>query len=98
MAEFLRRAGADETTVVRVKHLISKHEVGGDADQNLLKDVDSVSFFENNVPHFVTKKVKELNREKVKAKFDWMFNRITAEQAKQIARPWYEVAVKTLGY
>lgn len=98
VAKFLRKEGASDPLVARVGHLISRHEVGGDEDQNLLKDADSLSFFENNIPHFVTKKVAELNLEKVKKKFDWMFNRITSEKAKEIARPWHEAAVKRLGY
>jgi len=76
--------------------LISKHEEGGNDDQNLLKDADSISFFENNVPLFLTKHVSEVGKEKVKEKFDWMFNRITSEKAKQIARQWYEEAIKKL--
>lgn len=78
--------------------LVSKHEVGGNDDQNLLKDADSISFFENNVDHFVNKKVGETSKEKVKDKFEWMFNRISSEKAKQIARPWYEEAIKKLKY
>lgn len=98
IGEFLQKRGAGEDMIARVKRLISKHEVGGDDEQNMLKDADSLSFFENNIPHFLTKKVAELNKEKVKAKFDWMFNRITSEKAREIARPWYEAAVGKLGY
>jgi len=98
IGEYLQQIGANKDFIERVKMLVSKHEVGGNDDQNLLKDADSVSFFENNVDHFVNKKVGETSKEKVKDKFDWMFNRITSEKAKQIARPWYEEAIKKLGY
>jgi len=53
MAEFLKKQGANEGLIERVKMLILKHETGGNDDQNLLKDADSVSFFENNVEYFV---------------------------------------------
>jgi hypothetical protein len=76
--------------------LVSKHEVGGNQDQNLLKDADSISFLENNVDNFVSKKVSETGKDKVRDKFDWMYNRITSETARQIARPWYEAAIKKL--
>ena len=76
--------------IERVKMLISKHEVGGNDDQNLLKDADSVSFLENNVDHFINNLVSETSKEKVKDKFDRTFNRITSQQAREIARPRYE--------
>ena len=98
IGEYLQQIDANSEFIERVKMLVSKHEVGGNDDQNLLKDADSVSFFENNVDHFVNKKVGETSKEKVKDKFDWMINRITSEKAKQIARPWYEEAIKKLGY
>lgn len=95
---FLRKEEAPADLIERVEELISRHEVGGSEDQNLLKDVDSLSFFENNIGHFVTQKVAEHNKEKIRAKFDYMFNRITSEKAKNIARPWYEEGIKKLGY
>ncbi len=95
---FLQKQNADKKLIERVKKLISKHEVGGDDDQDILKDADSVSFFENNVEQFVTKFVPEVGKENVKDKFDWMFNRISNEQAKKIALPWYKEAIKQLGY
>ena len=63
--EFLRKQGANPEIIDRVKMLVSKHEEGGNADQNLLKDADSISFFENNVPIFLNL-AKKIGREKVK--------------------------------
>jgi hypothetical protein len=96
IAEFLKNEGATPELVERVKMLISKHEEGGNEDQNLLKDADSISFFENNVAHFLDKYVREDGKEKVREKFDWMYTRITSEKAKQIATAWYEKAIKDL--
>ncbi|MBW2963519.1 HD domain-containing protein [Candidatus Woesearchaeota archaeon] len=96
ISNFLKEQGADEKLIKRVKHLVSKHEEGGDNDQNLLKDADSISFFENNVNTFLNKKVKEVGKEKVKSKFDYMFDRITSDKAKEICRKWYEKALKNL--
>jgi hypothetical protein len=96
MGEFLKAKNADDVLIKRVKHFISKHETGGDDEQSLLRDADSVSFFENNVGTFV-KSADEIGKEKIKEKFDWMFGRITGEKAKEIARPWYEEALGKLG-
>ena len=77
--------------------LVSKHEIGGNDDQNLLKDADSISFFENNVEYFVGRTVSETGKEKVKDKFDWMYNRMTSEKAKQFARQLYAEAHEETG-
>lgn len=89
MYEFLMKNGCDEPDAKRVYHLISKHEEGGDEEQNILKDADSISYFECNADHFVTKYSPILGAKKIKDKFDWMFDRISSEKAKRIARPMY---------
>jgi len=94
--DFLERQGATTELIEKVKILVARHEEGGSDDQNLLKDTDSISFFENYVSFFLTKRIKEIGKEKVKEKFDWMFNRITSEKAKEIARPLYKEAIKNL--
>jgi hypothetical protein len=96
IAKFLEENCADKKLIERVKILVSKHEVGGDKDQNLLKDADSLSFFENNVSHFITKLAGDTGKEKVKSKFEWMFNRISSEKARKIAQPWFEEAIRRL--
>lgn len=99
IAEFLREQLVENDFITRVIRLVSRHEVGGDNDENIIKDADSVSFFEccfdRFVPHWLLMQEK-LGGEKVREKFDWMFNRITSEKAKDIARPWYEKALEKL--
>jgi hypothetical protein len=97
MADFLTKEGASSDFIAKVKHLISKHEVGGDNEQNLIKDADSLSFFENNVKRFVEVLTKDTSKEAVKEKLDWMYDRITLDCAKQIARPWYDEGIRLLG-
>lgn len=96
IAEFLRDNNADNQLIEEVKSLVSRHEEGGNESQNMLKDADSVSFFENNVSSFLTKQVSEVGKEKVKQKFDWMFERITSQKAKKFARQFYIDALKGL--
>ncbi|MDE2038274.1 MAG: hypothetical protein KGI69_03585 [Patescibacteria group bacterium] len=90
MAEFLKKEGADDDIIDKVKHLISRHEEGGDEEQNALKDADSVSYFETNAEMFVRKRAEQDGYEKVKGKLDWMFDRITSSAAKDAARANYE--------
>jgi len=96
MGDFLKKEGARDDVIQKVKHLIGKHEVGGDTEQNALMDADSVSYFETNVEMFVTKGVLEDGYEKVKGKLDWMFNRISSKEHKIFARENYEKWSKTL--
>ena len=88
LGKFLKEEGADDITIKKVKHLVSGHELGGDEDQNLLKDADSLSFVENNAQIFLSK-FDELGYEKIKEKFDWMYERISSPKAKELAKPFY---------
>ena len=96
MAEFLKSQGADEAIINTVVHLIGRHEVGGDAEQNALMDADSVSYFETNAEMFVTERAARDGYQKVKEKIDWMFNRISSEKHKEFARENYEKWSKAL--
>ena len=79
-----------------VAHLIEKHEEGGDYEQNMLRDADSVSFMETNVALFVEVKSGLDGYKKVKEKIDWMFERIGSDQAQEIASPLYKKATGQL--
>lgn len=96
IADFLVKRNSGQKLIDRVKMLVSKHEVGGNADQNLLKDADSISFFENNTDHFIEKLVPLFGKEAIEEKFDWMYERITSKKAQRIARPMYEKALRKL--
>lgn len=95
-AEFLKAQGADESLVEQVKDLILHHELGGTEDQNILKDADSISFFENVADYFIEKRVSKLGKDVIRDKFNWMYSRITSEKAKETAGPMYENALREL--
>lgn len=96
IADFLKHQSVDDSFIEKVKKLVSRHEEGGNDDQNLLKDADSISFFETSVFPFIEKKLLEIGEERVRQKIYWMYNRITSEKAKQIAHPFYEKAISDL--
>lgn len=97
ISDFLVENNADKRMVAKIYSLISKHEVGGDSDQDLIKDADSLSFFEVNVEFFLSAQVLKMGKEKVKDKFNWMYERITSDRAKEIAKDWYTSAIQKLG-
>ena len=76
----------------RLEYLIINHEIGGDEECDALRDADSVSFLEVTAPFFPDKFSKEV----CKVKFDYMFNRIGDDKAREIARPFYEEALSLL--
>ena len=90
MRKFLTEKWASEEMISKVVHLISRHEVGGDDDQNALMDADSVSFFETNAESFVRNKVHEEGYEKIREKLEWMFRRIYSEIARMEAQKNYD--------
>lgn len=96
MKKFLEDNEGPPEVAKKVYDLISKHETGGNDDQNILKDADSISFLECNAEHFVDKYAIEFGYTKVKEKFDWMFNRISSAKARDIAKPMYENAIAKL--
>lgn len=96
IGEFLKNQSAASDFVERVKMLVSRHEEGGNDDQNILKDADSISFLENNISRFITQEAEKVGKEGVKNKIDWMLNRINSAKAKQISKQWYEEAIKSL--
>ncbi|MFH0962315.1 MAG: DUF4202 family protein [archaeon] len=94
--KFLDENGAETDLSNEVARLVSKHESGGDEDQNLLKDADSISFFENNVKSFLTKQTGRFGKKKVREKFGWMFDRISSEKAKEICKDWHKKAIEEI--
>ncbi len=96
MEAFLTERGQTEDFIQTVTHLISRHEEGGDHEQNMLRDADSVSFQETNAEMFVTKKLPEEGREVVVEKLTWTYERIGSEEAKMIAKPLYDKCMKEL--
>jgi hypothetical protein len=94
--KLLNRLAVEPEIIEKIKFLVAGHEFAGTCEQNVLKDADSVSFFENNVEEFLQIKAKKFGKEKVRAKLKWMYNRITSEKAKRTAAPWYELAMKQL--
>lgn len=92
---FLKEQKASQKIIDKVTMLISKHEEGGNEDQNLLKDADSISFFETSINYFLSEdKLKEVgDKEKIKAKIEWMYERISSNRAKRLARRFYKEAI-----
>lgn len=82
--------------IERVANLIAHHEIGGTEEQNLLKDVDSLSFLENNLDYFTQNLVPRHGVVAVKEKFEWMYHRIGNTHIAERAQPYYQHAMRAL--
>lgn len=61
----------DQYLVDRVKKIVQNHEFGGDAESDLIKDADSIAYFELNIPIYFERNGEEKTRKKIQ----FMYNR-----------------------
>lgn len=99
VSAFLREQGAAEELVAAVMDLICVHEYGGWPEANLLQAADSLSFLEVNITLFLQSIPKDgdgSRRVQVRAKFDWMYERIQVPEAQRLAAQHYQRALERL--
>jgi len=94
--EFLKKEGESEELIKKTTDLIKLHELGGNPEADLLKDADSLSFLEVNVALFISMVPDKLSKDEILEKLNFMFNRITDEKAKIIAKQLYDKAILKL--
>lgn len=78
MCDILQKHGFDEATIVKVKYLIENHEVGGEGDVEILKEADSITYF-NNLSHYRQMHTREQTIDKIR----FMYDRLN-EKAKSV--------------
>ncbi len=84
-AEILRpiltECGVERHIVDEACRLVEVHEVGGDFRSDLLKDVDSISYFEVNLPFYYRRE----GWNEAKRRSSWGYRRLSA-RAKEIVK------------
>jgi len=99
VSDYLREQGASQESMEEVTCLIRAHEYGGGDEENLVQAADSLSFLEVNVDVFLdwmNAGDEKWNDDAVRAKFDWMYERIQIPEARELARPLYQEAMHKL--
>jgi hypothetical protein len=96
LRELLLESSLEEKTIKEIESLVINHEIGGNVNSDAVKDADSISFLENNYYTLIKDVPRKFSKERAKKKLDFMYNRITSEKAKQIAKPFYERAIEKL--
>ncbi len=83
-AEILKQVmldcGVDKTLMEQVYELVRRHEVGGDGRSDLLKDADSISYFQVNLPHYYNRH----GWDETKRRCLWGYKRLS-EKGKALA-------------
>jgi hypothetical protein len=94
VGEWLREQGASGELAAQVAHLIERHELGGDAEQDLVQAADSLSFLETKT-ELMIRWLREgrCGPERALAQPRWMLERIRLGRARPLARPLCERAV-----
>jgi len=73
LREILTNAGIDRSAIDEACRLVEMHETGGDKKSDLLKEADSISFFDVNLPQYYKREGKEETLKRVK----WGYKRLT---------------------
>lgn len=99
VSAFLREQHVSETLITEISRLIEVHEMGGWSEADWVQAADSLSFLEVNIDFFLSLINAPQNgwtHAQVRAKFDWMYQRIKIAEARELATPLYEQALRKL--
>jgi hypothetical protein len=81
----LAACSVERTIVEEACRLVEFHEVGGDPDSDLLKNADSISFFDVNLPLYFQRE----GWDETKRRSHWGYRRLT---------PWAQAIVKRIDH
>lgn len=85
LCEELLRNGIDKGIVEKVRYLVINHEIGGDRESDILKEADSLAFFDDIIDSYY----RERGLEKVKQKIRFMYSRLDQSIRKEIKNKKY---------
>ena len=73
ISEIMRECGWDEPSILRVAEIVRLHETGGQKYADILRDADSLSFFEVNLPYYFQRH----DAAEVERRCRWGYSRIS---------------------
>ena len=86
LRKILEKCGVAESITKEACRLVVQHEMGGDTNSNLLKDADSISFFEVNLPLYY----KREGWEETRRRAAWGYLRISKNRRNIVRGITYE--------
>jgi len=84
--KILLKYNLDENFISKVYNLVLNHEIGGDNETNILKDADSISYFQDSIEPYS----KRNTIEKTKFKIKYMFDRASPQVQKIVKELEFE--------
>ena len=88
LKEILSKYNIDKKTIEKIIYLVKHHEFGGDSEADILKDADSISFFDVNLPFYFQRS----SRENIIFRVKWGYQRLS-ENSRAIVKTFrYEIA------
>ena len=81
ISDLLKKYNFEKKFIDKVYCLVERHETGGDEESDILRDADSIAFFEYNIPIYFERYGKERTLYKIR----YMFNRVS-DRAKNIIK------------
>ena len=82
LAEILEECSIEKSVIEEVFRLVCLHETGGDERSDLLKDADSVSFFEINLPYYFARNSLDTTLERGV----WGYKRLTLKSREKVKK------------
>ena len=92
ICDILKKHNYSKDVINKVRHLVEGHEFGGDEEQNILMDADSLAYFDYNIPSYL----KRNGRDRTKEKIRFMYKRLTAKGKKLVDEIKFEDMYKLL--
>ena len=74
----MKKQDYDQKTIQKVKCLVENHEFGGDSETDVLKDADSIAFFDYNIPFYL----KRNGKDRAIGKIKFMYKRLSPKSRK----------------
>jgi len=98
VTRWLLEYNANPAFIQEVAALVRVHEWGGSPPADLLQAADSISFLETTAQH-AGNWIREgrYTRERTEEQLNWMLDRIRVPKARELARPFFDAAVRGLG-
>ena len=84
--KILLKYNLDEKFISKVYNLVLNHEIGGDDEVDILKDADSISYFQDSIEPYS----KRNTIEKTKFKIKYMFDRASPQVQKIVKELEFE--------
>ncbi len=101
IVDIMKKYDYSEESINKVKEMVKNHEIGGDEETDQLRDADSITYFELNVPSYL----EERGFEKTKNKIKFMYER-ASDKARSLIKELklspevnevFEAALKEIG-